>query len=216
MDNISYIYALVDPRDNEIRYVGKTIDLYKRILAHLTSTKDTKTHKKAWISGLQKEGLVPLVMLLSIVPKHLGGIYEKIWIKILKRKFKLTNITKAGDGGDTLSGTKRSKEWQDKIAFSNTGKKRTKQQRERIANGRRGIEVSPEGREKHRKSMLGKNTRAYKDFLLISPDGEVFQEIENLPNFARKHGTNSSQLRRLITGKRKSYKGWKNGSYSRN
>jgi len=206
----SYIYALVDPRDKEVRYVGKTTDLRRRTWSHLHSVKDTKTNKKAWIRGLQNVNLNPLVMLLAVVPKSLDGIYEIIWIRLLKRKFKLTNITKGGDGGDTLSGTHRPKEWQDKIALSNTGKKRTEEQRSHIGDANRGRTQTTEEKQIRRKSMLGKNIKSVHR-ILVSPSGELFSSIQNLPVFAQEHNVSAHGLWRVVRGYRKSYKGWKRG-----
>jgi hypothetical protein len=43
------IYALIDPETYEVRYVGKTTNLKRRLNRHLNeSRKSTSSHKKAW------------------------------------------------------------------------------------------------------------------------------------------------------------------------
>lgn len=41
------IYALVDPRDGQIRYVGWTRNVEKRLAGHIKSAPRAKTHKYA-------------------------------------------------------------------------------------------------------------------------------------------------------------------------
>jgi hypothetical protein len=38
--DIAYIYALIDPRDNKIRYIGKTVSLRFRKSGHITESKN--------------------------------------------------------------------------------------------------------------------------------------------------------------------------------
>ena len=52
-----FIYSLSDPRTGEIRYVGKTVNLKRRLYGHLYD--DEKTHKSAWIKSLKRLGLKP-------------------------------------------------------------------------------------------------------------------------------------------------------------
>ena len=52
------IYGLLDPRTNNIRYVGKTSrSLNERLSAHLRSNQGKNNHKHNWISLLKKENI---------------------------------------------------------------------------------------------------------------------------------------------------------------
>jgi excisionase family DNA binding protein len=65
--NSSYqIYALIDPRDNAVRYVGLSTDAYVRFYGHLNSTNDY-VQKKRWIIELRRQGLSPILQVIETV-----------------------------------------------------------------------------------------------------------------------------------------------------
>lgn len=108
------IYKLIDPKTNQIRYVGKTKKtLRKRLYEHLTKRNLTpKTHKNHWIKQLLGEGLKPIIETIEIVNELNWKEREIYYIKKLKSDgVKLTNTT---DGGDGALGTKQSQESIDK------------------------------------------------------------------------------------------------------
>jgi hypothetical protein len=61
------IYALIDPRDDKIRYIGKT---EKPILARLASHLATPTNPamRVWINALSLQGLTPRIEAVTTVP----------------------------------------------------------------------------------------------------------------------------------------------------
>jgi len=108
------IYKLIDPKTNQIRYIGKTKKtLRKRLYEHLTKRNLTpKTHKNNWIKQLLSEGLKPIIETIEIVTELNWKEREIYHIKKLKSDgIKLTNTT---DGGDGALGTKQSQESIDK------------------------------------------------------------------------------------------------------
>jgi len=94
------IYVLIDPRTNLIRYVGKTTNVKKRLNKHLNESKhSTKSHKKAWINGLLKLDLLPLIEVIDEVPMDDWQFWEMYWISQMKTwGFNLTNHTDGGEG----------------------------------------------------------------------------------------------------------------------
>jgi hypothetical protein len=93
-----FIYGLLDPMDNRIRYVGKAINPHKRFLVHL---KDNGTTRKCrWIKKITALGYPPELTILEKLPSLDGwGEAERKWIKEYSKN-DLTNLT---DGGDGLS-----------------------------------------------------------------------------------------------------------------
>lgn len=82
--NTSKIYVLIDPRDGEIRYVGRTVQsLEQRLLQHIQkSTK--KSHRRAvWIRDLQANGLVPSIEEVESVSIEDSPEKEKHWTRKL-------------------------------------------------------------------------------------------------------------------------------------
>jgi len=57
----TFIYALKDPTDNKVRYIGKANDPHKRYGDHLNSGRDKNTHKRNWINNLRQEKLKPIL-----------------------------------------------------------------------------------------------------------------------------------------------------------
>lgn len=66
VNNFKYIYALKDPLDGQIKYIGQTSNIKRRLFAHMAGQSGT-TEKKRWILGLKMLGLQPEVILLESV-----------------------------------------------------------------------------------------------------------------------------------------------------
>ena len=91
------IYGLVDPRDNKIRYVGKTKrQLNKRLYEHIFNKRTIRTYKSNWITALKKENLNPLIIELEICDENNWIEREQYWINKLDN---LTNLTRGGEDG---------------------------------------------------------------------------------------------------------------------
>lgn len=104
MGRTALVYALVDPRDQRIRYVGKTLRKYPngRMAEHLReATKtDRHTHKLCWIRQLVSEGYRPELVVLDTVPEDVLEEKEREWIARLKERGEdLTNTQEGGQGG---------------------------------------------------------------------------------------------------------------------
>ncbi len=64
----SYIYALVDPFTDEIRYIGQSVTPKKRLLQHVSTETWYKTRKTDWILSLREKGKRPALKILATVP----------------------------------------------------------------------------------------------------------------------------------------------------
>src|SRR5258708_6952817 len=58
------IYALVDPRDNLVHYVGLSVDAESRLDGHLTGSGGS-IQKRKWLLELRKARLVPTLRILE-------------------------------------------------------------------------------------------------------------------------------------------------------
>lgn len=77
------IYALIDPRDHHIFYVGQTRDLDMRKRAHFSGGHSLSGAK---IRVLRNNGLLPLVVVLQAdLPVQRLGLAEAFWIDLLRR-----------------------------------------------------------------------------------------------------------------------------------
>lgn len=97
------IYALVDPRDGSVRYIGKSSSGLYRARAHSSVcvlSKDRNTRKRVWIESLQAEGLSYQSHVLEEVPSQQElDAREVFWIAEAKRLgADLFNMTEGGEG----------------------------------------------------------------------------------------------------------------------
>ena len=63
---VAYIYALCDPRDGAVRYVGKSCAPKQRLRRHLADL-DATTRKRRWINSLITAGLEPKLNTHSLI-----------------------------------------------------------------------------------------------------------------------------------------------------
>lgn len=101
----TFIYILIDPRNNHVRYIGKTDNPRKRFNDHLNDGySNYNTHKVNWIKSLYKLGLKPIFEILDEVKETEWEFWEMHYISLYKSwGYKLTNGTFGGDGGPSGS-----------------------------------------------------------------------------------------------------------------
>ena len=94
------IYALIDPRDGVVRYIGQTVQpLYNRLANHVDKARRGKdnTPKSEWIREILACGKRPLIKLLCNVSKEQKRDEEAKWIERYKET--VLNVAPAGAGG---------------------------------------------------------------------------------------------------------------------
>lgn len=132
------IYALVDPRTDEVRYIGATCRAV-RLAEHLHSAKRHKTHKARWIAGLLEVGMPPVMVALERCAAADWVSCERFWIRAFRQLgARLTNHT---DGGEGASGVVPGAATRAKLAElarqNHTGRKRSPESRARMSAARR-------------------------------------------------------------------------------
>jgi len=149
-DTQSFVYGLADPRNNQIRYIGWTVDLEKRYKGHLTD--NTNTHKVYWIQSLLRDGIEPEMYIIEEIPVSLREEREKYWIEKYGRK----NLVNGTDGGDGTTGYVFTDE-QRKVQQQHAIKQFSDPvQRARLASLRLGTTMSNETRRKIGAAHVGR------------------------------------------------------------
>jgi hypothetical protein len=151
---ICRIYTLIDPRTDEIRYVGKTTrTLGQRLKAHLYQK--STGYKCHWVQQLLDLGLKPICNLLEITDESHWQEREIYWIARLRAEgCELTNMTPGGDG--IATGSHLSEETKIKMSQAHKGIRHTEEERKKISEAQKGRVFSKEEREKMGAPKIGR------------------------------------------------------------
>jgi len=85
-----YIYFLICPIENVVKYVGKTKDPKKRYKQHIKKLDKSQTKKKAWLQMLFEKKLLPTLKIIEETTglnarnreQHFCDIHEKTILNI--------------------------------------------------------------------------------------------------------------------------------------
>lgn len=164
-NNTTFIYALSDPRDGNVRYIGKSNNVKHRFNSHVSEL-TKRTNKTNWIKSLLKLNLKPDIFIVDEVDINEWQFWEIHYISLFKYYgFKLTNSTIGGECGPSLKGVRRSDEVKRKISEKAKNRSydsvlkmiKTKKERAKEISDRRkamGLKMSDESKEKLRKLKL--------------------------------------------------------------
>lgn len=198
---MGFVYALKDPRTNEIRYVGitkKTVD--ERIKDHLKMAKTNPNRwVYHWINDVLGTGLSLLVDVLEETNNCVLCERERYWILYGKENgWRLTNAT---DGGEGVSGYKFTEEAREKISKSNLEKWSDPAFREKVLNARKGYKHSEETKKKMSASMAGlkRSEEACKNIGLSKTGIHPSEEARRKMSAASKGVKKSEETRRKMS-----------------
>ncbi len=153
------IYALCEPETGEVRYIGKAVDLQRRLWKHYTPIHlAPETHKNRWLRQVLARGLKPGVLVLERVEGRPWQEAEREWIaRYREAGAKLTNILDGGDGGRMAA--ELSAETRAKISTKAKQRKRPPMPqflREKLLKIHTGAKRTEETRAKQRAVALGR------------------------------------------------------------
>lgn len=168
------IYGLIDPRDGQLRYVGKSCSGMKRPRAHMggaVMAREAGTHVGHWIRRLRAENLEPGI---EVLEEHEAAqtLLEAERHFIAYFRFvgcRLTNLTDGGEGplGRVATSQHRKKVaeansrriWTDesrrKASESKLGRTHSQETRSRMSASRKGLPKSEEHRQKIAAALRG-------------------------------------------------------------
>jgi|LauGreDrversion4_2_1035121.scaffolds.fasta_scaffold44134_2 hypothetical protein len=118
-----YIYKLIDPITNEIRYIGQTYNINKRYEGHISTSLNKNsycynTHKACWIRKLLSLNLKPIIEIIEECENlEQSNLMEKYYIdRFTNEGFRLTN-------SHFKDVTEFSKDTREKMSNARKGKK---------------------------------------------------------------------------------------------
>lgn len=195
-----YVYTLSDPRTNEVRYVGWTVNTAQRLREHISKSKNEKSHKARWVNQLTSLDIRPII---AVIESGTGDGWQDAecrWIAYHRSiGTRLTNNTNGGQGNtgykhtpeaiEKMASSKRGRKQSSEIVAArvkaNTGKKRTPEFVARIVKMNTGKKRTPDQIEKMRHAKLGKVStdeqlsgfRANRTVVRRSEDGLTFKSV---------------------------------------
>jgi hypothetical protein len=102
MDSVSFIYVLIDPNDNTVRYVGKTKDPEQRKLGH----RNCEIYNKSLLQWKKSISFNFKFEVVAVVDYNEWERAEKSWINYYRKIGKLYNIH---DGSKYIPTSKKAK-----------------------------------------------------------------------------------------------------------
>lgn len=152
MERNVYIYGLIDPITNQIRYVGKSLNPKSRLRRHIADRNLYDSYKDRWIRKLKENNIRPELIIIDEVLEKEWQFWESYYISYFKFiGCNLTNGTNGGDQPPSTKGRKHREESKKKMSQSkkgkpipwlNNNKKRTEKHRKNLSKSLKG-RVSP-------------------------------------------------------------------------
>lgn len=179
-----YIYGLYDPRDGELRYIGKSDRPRERYANQLNEK--SNTHRCHWVQELLSLGLKPEQRIIDSVLAGSGWQnVERAYIRGAKAAgFALVNGTDGGDGVEGLSdearakmratwlGRKHSLESREKMSVANRGRKHTQEYRDYMRRLMSEREFTVQHRERLRVSQQKLTAEQVREVRRLLASGE--------------------------------------------
>lgn len=99
-----YMYTLSDPLTKEVKYVGKTKSIKRRLQSHIDYARNTQRKRRYvadWILGLLNQELKPIITIIEETNSDNWAKREIYWISHFKDLgFKLCNLTNGGESNN--------------------------------------------------------------------------------------------------------------------
>lgn len=166
-----FIYSLSDPISRNIRYIGKTNNIKKRLINHLKDK--SNCHRTNWISSLKSKKLIPIIDILEECSEEEVDDLERYYISQYKSwGYDLTNSTSGGDGG---------------YVFTDEVKQKMSQQR-------KGKKQSIESIQKRAEKMC-------KPILQYTLYGEFFKQWKSIKSAAEFYKVSETSIKQALSGR---------------
>lgn len=183
-----FVYGLVDPTNQQLRYIGLSSNGLDRPNSHFRVSqlaKDTNLHKRRWIENLLKQNLKPEIVILERCNNREELAEAEVFQIQYYRSIgaNLVNLAAGGDLGNTVP---RSAETRQKMSASKVKQwAENKEYKQKMANMFKEYWAKPESRELQRQlwtpERREKSRQRYsKGTFILVETGEVFSSAAML------------------------------------
>jgi hypothetical protein len=202
-----YIYALVDPFTDKIRYIGKSIQPKQRLANHCNDS--SVTYRTNWIQSVIKKGKRPKLKILEKLPDSANWQEKETeWIaRGRKLGWPLTNCTSGGDGVNDLPkeirekmrkvwlGRKHKPESLKKIGEASLGRTHTNDWKEYMSEIMKGREFTEEWRENISQSVRKLSDDDIEEIKILLQSGAMVKDL------AKRYGVHRTTISKVKMGK---------------
>lgn len=209
---IQFIYALICPEENIIKYIGKTRDLSIRLQGHINYAlrKNHLKGKHEWIRNLHSKKLKPIMIILEQCNENTWQEREEYWIEYYSKQFSLFNKTSGGEDFVFKSGHN---------PWNKGGGKFSVESRQKMSNSHKGKILESEHKDKISQSLLGKSKSTEHRLNIRKGQGKIVQQWDIEGNLIAEYlastfaaeavGCKRESIRDACKGKIKLCKGFK-------
>lgn len=201
MVGLNIVYALIDPRNGQLRYIGKSESGLERPREHgrpSTLRQNTNPHKCNWIRDLKRDGWEYEVEVLEDGPEDLNEA-EIFWIGYFRMLG--ANLLNASTGGESgTKGWKQSPETIEKRRQKLLGHEVPQERRDRIAASLAGRPSPKKGRQLS-EDELKKHAEAHAIPPFQDQHGRVYTTLKEA---AQRWNIPPGNICNCLKGKRKS------------
>lgn len=138
-----FIYCLKDPNTGDVRYIGRTNNLKKRLKDHLRLSSKKKNHLGCWLKGLASRQETPILVVLHKVTRDESWEEEERRYISCARALRM-DLVNTTDGGEGASGYRHSSSHCEAMRLLRTGVPNSPETRARISAAMIGVSKSPE------------------------------------------------------------------------
>jgi len=147
-----YIYALIDPRDERVFYVGQTKNPARRLRQHLAD-KSISNRRCVWLGELISLGKKPIMKVIEECQK--GTVDEREVYYIAHYRNLNQNLLNISSGGAWQGTRTISDEGRKKISDSNKGRTFTDEHKKKLSDSKKGCTFTDEHKKKLSDSKKG-------------------------------------------------------------
>lgn len=182
--DIHYIYTLINPRNNQVFYVGMSKNPKRRLNGHITASKLDKYKRHKYIKSLLTIGIRPVIKIIDCIDGDGWKELERFYIDYYKAiGYELVNVAPGGGSYPNWSGKKHTEETKHKISEGNKGKPKQK--------GKRGKQKNPQTTSRWDKGLIGRNGKSVYQYSL---DGKYLKKYNSTNDAGIKNNISQSTV----------------------
>lgn len=208
VETLSGIYCIEDARG--VLYYGSAANLKKRISNHKTFLRQGKHQnpklQRAW--NKYGEGFFSFYVVEVVADKSKLLEREQWWIDSLvtneKEYYNILLVAGSHIGKPCSDDTRK------KISAANSGRKRTPEQIQNISDAQKGIKRNKyPDKGKVLRDKIALYNSGGKVFSFIDAQGNIYENVVNITEFAKTHGLDQANLWSVTSGRYKQHKGFR-------